>query len=96
VNQIVDSPIRNVLATRERRAMQMGLSRVGNWIGRALRRAVRARPDEVSWNVAEGPFFANHMCLLEYSERNARMVLERAHSDGDGRATLTVVAESQL
>jgi hypothetical protein len=96
VHQIVDSPIRNVLATRERRAMQLGLSRVGKWIGRALRRSARARPDDVNWNVTEGPFFANHMCLLEYTERNARMLLERAHPDGDGRATLAVAAEAQL
>jgi hypothetical protein len=46
--------------------------------------------------VAEGPFFANHMCLLEYTERNARMLLERAQPDGDGRATLAVAAEAQL
>jgi hypothetical protein len=76
--------------------MQAGLSRVGKWAGRALRRSARARPDDVIWDVAEGPFFANHMCLLEFTERKARMVLERAHSDDDGRATLTVVAEAQL
>jgi hypothetical protein len=96
VYQIVDSPIRNVLATRERRAMQAGLSRVGKWIGRALRRAARARPDDVVWTVDEGPFFANHMCLLEYTERNARMVLERAHPDDEGRATLSIAAEASL
>jgi hypothetical protein len=96
VYQIVDSPIRNVLATRERRAMQAGLSRAGKWIGRALRRAARARPDDVEWTVDEGPFFANHMCLLEYTERDARMVLERAHPDDEGRATLTIAAETPL
>jgi hypothetical protein len=96
VHQIVDSPIRNVLATRERRAMQFGLSRVGKWIGRALRRSAGAGPDHVVWNVNEGPFFANHMCLLEFTERDARMVLERAHPDEAGRATLTVAAEAPL
>lgn len=96
VHQIVDSPIRNVLATRERRAMQAGLSRVGKWVGRALRRSARAAPDDVRWEVTEGPFFANHMCLLEYTERDARMVLERAHPDDEGRATLTIAAEATL
>jgi hypothetical protein len=96
VHQIVNSPIRNVLATRERRAMQAGLSRIGKFVGRALRRAAGARRDEVRWDVEEGPFFANHLCLLEYTERDARMVLERAHLDADGRPTLTPAAESAL
>ncbi|MGE0136559.1 MAG: alkaline phosphatase family protein [Ilumatobacteraceae bacterium] len=96
VYQIVNSPIRNVLAARERRAMQLGLSRVGKWIGRALRRSARAHRDDVEWTVDEGPFFANHMCLLEFTERDARMVLERADSDDGGRPRLTVAAEASL
>ncbi len=96
VHQIVNSPIRNVLKTRERRAMQAGLSRAGKWIGRALRRASGATRDEVRWEVQEGPFFANHMCLLEFTDGTARMVLERAHPDGDGQPVLTVAAEASL
>jgi hypothetical protein len=96
VYQIVNSPIRNVLATRERRAIKAGLSRVGKYVGRALRRSAGAKPDEVLWDVEEGPFFANHICLLEFTDRSARMLLERAQPDDDGNAVLTVVADSQL
>jgi hypothetical protein len=96
VYQVVNSPIRNVLATRERRAMQLGLSRVGKWVGRALRRSAGARRDEVAWNIDEGPFFANHICLLEFTDRDGRMLLERAHPGDGGGAVLSVVADASL
>jgi hypothetical protein len=36
------------------------------------------------------------MCLVEFSERDARMVLERAEPDDDGRPILSVAAETSL
>ena len=96
IHQIVNSPLRNVLATRERRVLRAGLSRVGEVVGRMLRRSVGARPDRSRWSVEDGPFFANHICLLEFREREARMLLERAEPDDEGRPTLTVAAESKL
>ncbi|HET9665999.1 MAG TPA: hypothetical protein VFP09_04565 [Desertimonas sp.] len=96
VHQIVNSPIRNVLPTRERRVLRLGLSRVGEIVGRGLRRSVGRRRDSTQWLVEDGPFFANHLCLIEFNGRHARMVLERAEPDEDGRPTLTVVAESAL
>jgi hypothetical protein len=96
IYQIVNSPIRNVLATRERRVFKVGLSRVASYIARGLRRSVGERPDSANWSVEDGPFFANHTCLLELDERNARMLLERAHPDDDGNPILTVAAESAL
>ena len=83
IHHIVTSPIRNVLAPRERRAIMFGLSRGGELIGRILRRAAGARPDPSRWEVEDGPFFANHMCLVDFNQRDARMVLERAHLDDD-------------
>ena len=96
VHQIVNSPIRNVLPTRERRVIKAGLSRVGEYVGRGLRRSVGGRRDTTRWEVEDGPFFANHICLVELSERDARMVLERAEPDDDGRPVLTVAATSTL
>ena len=52
--------------------------------------------DVTKWEVEDGPFFANHMCLIELSEQSARMVLERAEPDEDGHAVLKVAAESAL
>jgi hypothetical protein len=95
IHHIVTSPIRNVLAPRERRAIKLGLSRGGELIGRILRRAAGARADPSRWEVEDGPFFANHMCLLEFGVGEARMVLERAHLDDD-RPVLTVAAEARL
>jgi hypothetical protein len=96
IHQIVNSPIRNVLHTRERRVLRLGLSRVGEFVGRALRRSVGRRRDSSRWSVEDGPFFANHVCLIEFTGREARMVLERAEPDDDGQPRLTVVAESAL
>ena len=73
----------------------LSLSRGGELLGRILRRAAGARPDPSRWEVEDGPFFANHMCLVDFSQRDARMVLERAHLDDD-RPALTVAAEARL
>jgi hypothetical protein len=96
VHQIVNSPIRNVLPTRERRVIRAGLSRFGAFVARGLRRSVGGRRDTTRWDVEDGPFFANHICVVELSERDARMVLERAEPGDDGRPLLTVAAKSAL
>jgi hypothetical protein len=96
VHQIVNSPLRNILPTRERRVIRAALSRAGVLVGRALRRSVGARRDQTRWVVEDGPFFANHVCLVELGERGTRMVLERAEPDEDGRPILTVAAQSAL
>jgi hypothetical protein len=96
VHQVVNSPIRNVLTTRERRVTKAVLSPVGELVGRALRRSAGARRDPTPWNVEDGPSFANHMCLIELGRRDARMVLERAEPDAEGRPVLTVAAQSAL
>jgi hypothetical protein len=96
IHQIVNSPIRNVLRTRERRVFRASLSRLGALVARGLLRSVGGRPDAARWEVEDGPFFANHMCLIEFRERSATMVLERAEPDGDGRPVLNVAAESAL
>lgn len=96
VHQIVNSPIRNVLASRERRVVKLALSRGGALLTRLLRRAAGARADTTRWQVEDGPFFANHMCLLELGESWGRMVLERAHPDDDGNPVLTTAADSHL
>jgi hypothetical protein len=96
VHQIVNSPIRNVLAARERRVLRASMSRLGEPVGRMLRRSIGGRRDITKWEVEDGPFFANHLCLIELSEQSGRMVLERAEPDEDGHAVLKVAAESAL
>jgi hypothetical protein len=96
VHQLVNSPIRNVLDTRTRRVLRLGTSPVGSLIGRALRRASGARRHPARWKVEDGPFFANHVCLVEFDGRQARMVLERAEANDAGRPQLSVAAHSAL
>ena len=96
VHQVVNSPTRNVLAVRERRVIKAGLSRAGGLVGRALRRAAGAKPDPTRWEVETGPFFGNHVSILDVSGRDAQMVLERAGPDDDGRPVLTVAARLRL
>jgi hypothetical protein len=96
VHQLVNSPIRNVLDGRSRRALRLGVSPIGSLIGRALRRASGARRHPARWTVEDGPFFANHVCVVEFAGRDARMVLERADADENGEPRLTVAADSAL
>ena len=84
-----------MLRTRERRVLRVGLSKVGELVGRGLRRMV-GPPDSSDWEVEDGPFFANHVCLIDFDGDAARMVLERASPDDDGQPVLSVVAESAL
>jgi hypothetical protein len=69
---------------------------VGGFAGRMLRRSVGARPDTTRWDLEDGPFFANHICLLEFRGRDGRMVLERAEPADDGRPMLSVAAQATL
>jgi hypothetical protein len=96
VHQLVNSPIRNVLNTRSRRVLRLGMSPIGALVGRVLRRASGARRHPARWTIKDGPFFANHVCQVEFNGREARMALERAESDEEGRPRLTVAAESLL
>ncbi len=81
---------------RTRRVLRLGMSPIGALVGRVLRRASGARRHPARWTIKDGPFFANHVCLVEFNGREARMALERAESDEEGRPRLTVAAESLL
>ena len=96
IHQLVNSPIRNVLKARERRAMRAGMSRVGSWVTRGLRRATGARPDPERWVVEDGPYFANHVCLVTFDGATAAMVLECAEPDADGHPRLSEAARADL
>ncbi len=96
VHQIVNSPIRNVLDSGTRRTLRLGLSPIGALVGRMLRRASGARRHPTSWSMMDGPFFANHVCVIEFDGRDARMILERADADEHGEPRLTVAADSAL
>ncbi len=95
--QVVSSPIRNALSTRERRVIRFSLSRVGRSIGRGLRRSVRAEATPLVWELDDGPFFANNIGLLSFTDGEApHLKIEHAHPDDDGEPVLDVIVERTL
>jgi hypothetical protein len=96
LHQIVNSPIRNVLRPRERRALRVASSWIGASIGRGLRRASGARPDPTRWEIVDGPFFANHVCILEFAGDRATMTFERSEAGSGASPVLTVATRSEL
>ncbi|HET7044746.1 MAG TPA: alkaline phosphatase D family protein [Gaiellaceae bacterium] len=78
VRQLVVSPMRNLLAARERRAQRFALSRVGRALGALLSRASGAAPPPFEWRLTRGPWFDNAIGTLVFEGRSARLRLERA------------------
>ena len=73
INQLVSSPIRNALAGRDRHVLAFASSGIGRRVGHLLRRSVRVPPGEVSWELEQGPFFANEMSQLTLTEEGERL-----------------------
>ncbi|HUF97820.1 MAG TPA: hypothetical protein VMM60_06790 [Ilumatobacter sp.] len=96
--QIVSSPIRNALSTRERRVIRFALSRVGRSIGRGLRRSIRGDTTPLVWELDNGPYFANNIGMLTLTDGGEppHLVIEHAEPDDDGRPVLDVVMERSL
>src|SRR5690606_12638827 len=95
ITQVVASPLRNALVTRERRAIRFALSRFGRSIGQLPRRSVRGRPTPLVWELTDGPVFANNIGTLRF-DGDVRLVLERTGPDADDRPTLTQVVDRRL
>ena len=95
ITQVVASPLRNALVTRERRVIRFALSRVGRSIGRMLRRSVRGRPTPLVWELTDGPIFANNIGTLRF-DGDVHLVLERSRPDDDGRPTLARAVDRHL
>ena len=93
INQLVSSPIRNALAGRDRHVLAFASSGIGRRVGHLLRRSVRVPPGEVSWELEEGPFFANEMSQLTLGEEGVEYRIEQASPDENGSAVLTTIAQ---
>jgi hypothetical protein len=78
VYQAVCSPFRNSLGPAERRAQQMGASRVGALIGRALAAAAHVPRPRIRWRRLEGLAFENQIATLEARGREMTLIVERA------------------
>lgn len=98
ISQIVSSPIRNALSTRDRRVIRFSLSRAGRSIGRGLRRSIRGETTPLVWELDNGPFFGNNIGLLSFTNdgQAPRLVIEHARPDDAGQPVLEVVMQRSL
>lgn len=78
VKQVVVSPLRNLLAPRERRAQRFALSPAGRALGWALARAAGAPRPPFEWRIAQGPWFDTTVGTLELDGTRARLRFECA------------------
>jgi hypothetical protein len=98
ISQVVSSPIRNALRRRERRVIRFSLSRVGRSIGRWLRRSVRGEITPLVWELDHGPYFANNIGLLAFTDDGEppHLIVEHAHPDDDGQPVLDIVMQRSI
>jgi hypothetical protein len=88
VYQATCSPFRNPLDSKERAAVRFSCGRTAQAMGRALARSARARQPKIDWRVCEGPVFDNQVATIEWEDRHAELILERAIPDGSSTPRL--------
>jgi hypothetical protein len=96
VRQLVCSPLRNALVTRERRVIRWALSTTGRRVGRWLMRSVRRPPSSISWELDHDAVFANNIGMLTFDGAAGRLVVERAQPDDNGQPMLEVLIDEAL
>jgi PhoD-like phosphatase len=80
VRQIVCSPIRNTLRTRERRVMSFVSSRFGRRLGKALMRRADRPASALSWELSTDAVFHNNVGTLRFEQQDAHLLIEVAVS----------------
>lgn len=94
--QVVSSPMRNALIPPERGVLRFSLSRVGAALGSLLRRSVRRPDTRPGIRFAVGPFFANNICKLHYTDETLELGVEHYEPGPDGQPQLTELAQARL
>lgn len=94
--QLVCSPFRYVLDSRIERVFRAVGTAPGTWLARRLARLAGVPASTFSWNVVDGPWFANQIATLDLDE--GRAVLRHECVAGDRPATihLETVDEREL
>ncbi len=80
VRQVVCSPIRNVLRTRERRVMRFASSRFGRRLGKVLMRRARRQASALTWELTSDAVFHNNIGTLRFDRDDAHLLIEIAIS----------------
>jgi PhoD-like phosphatase len=96
--QAVCSPLRNPLPAAMRAAHRRAFRRPAAAAARRLARLARVAPEAVAWRIVQGPFFDNHVGLLDLDGRAAHLRVERAvaATDGDDPPRLELLYEHRL
>jgi hypothetical protein len=96
--QAVCSPLRNPLPASMRAAHRRAFRRPAAAVARRLARLARVPPEAVAWRVVQGPFFDNHLGLLELDGRATDLRVERAVTapDGSGPTRLEPLYQQRL
>lgn len=88
VNQVVCSPFRNPLNSRERRVVKTTGSRAAATVFARLARASGVQPPSVKWTLSTPRSFENSIGELELDKRSARVTLLRSAPQSDDEPTL--------
>jgi hypothetical protein len=96
VYQVVCSPLRNPLDSRERRAIKLAMTPAAERLGNLLARAAGVESEPLTWEVRDGPWFDNQVATLDLDGRRCTFTLEKALGPAEGDPLLERVAVSRL
>jgi hypothetical protein len=96
ISQIVCSPFRNPLETRERRVIRLLGTRPVALPCRGLARAAGVRRPDVNWRFVTPVTFDNSVAVLDLNERRARVTIRRSAPAGDNGPPLETIHERDL
>ncbi len=96
VFQIVCSPFRNPLQSRERRVVKIFSTRAAGVACRALARSAGVRRPDVSWQLVSPLTFDNSVAVLQLDERRAALSIRRSAPEQDDDWPLELLYERDL
>ncbi len=88
VRQVVCSPLRNILRSRDRRVMRFGASRIGRRIGARLQSSVSRGATALTWELTDGPVFDNNIGGFRFDRSACEISIDTAVLDDEGREVL--------
>ncbi len=94
--QIVCSPFRNPLSTRERRVVRVMHSRPLAGIASGLARLAGVKRPTASWKLVSGPTFDNSIAVLDIDERHAQVTIRGSGTADDDGPLLALLHERVL
>lgn len=86
--QLTMSPFRNPLNLPIRAVNRLAIKKPVARILSRLARAAKVAPPDMTWGAEAGPWFDNGVMLLTTEGDSARLRVEHAHVDAEGRQTL--------